>query len=61
MGSDANDAAVELARAYTGRDLVAICRDQPFFSVGDLVRRSTTPMNEGIPKAVREFYRWLSL
>jgi glutamate-1-semialdehyde 2,1-aminomutase len=52
-GSDANDAAVKLARAYTGRDLVAICRDQPFFSVGDWFI-GTTPMNAGIPQAVRE-------
>jgi len=52
-GSDANDAAVKLARAHTGRDLVAICRDQPFFSVGDWFI-GTTPMNAGIPKAVQE-------
>ena len=31
-GSDATTAAVRLARAYTSRDLVAVCRDQPFFS-----------------------------
>ena len=34
-GSDATDAAVKLARAYTGRDLIAICADHPFFSVSD--------------------------
>src|SRR5215469_9587047 len=32
-GSDATSAAVKLARAFTGRDMVAICGDQPFFSV----------------------------
>ena len=34
-GSDVTTAAVKLARAYTGRDLVAICKDQPFFSTDD--------------------------
>ncbi len=34
-GSDATTAAVRLARAYTGRDLIARCADQPFFSVDD--------------------------
>jgi glutamate-1-semialdehyde 2,1-aminomutase len=35
-GSDATTAAVRLARAYTGRDVVAVCRDQPFFSTDDV-------------------------
>ena len=34
-GSDATTAAVRLARAVTGRDMVAICHDQPFFSTDD--------------------------
>jgi len=34
-GSDVTTAAVKLARAYTGRNKVAICADQPFFSVDD--------------------------
>src|SRR4051812_43434777 len=34
-GSDATDAAIKLARAYTGRDLVGVCVSHPFFSVGD--------------------------
>ena len=34
-GSDATTGAVRLARAITGRDHVAICRDHPFFSVDD--------------------------
>jgi glutamate-1-semialdehyde 2,1-aminomutase len=50
-GSDATTAAVRLARAATGRDLVAICRDQPFFSTDDWFI-SHTPMNAGIPEAV---------
>jgi glutamate-1-semialdehyde 2,1-aminomutase len=53
-GSDATDAAVKLARAYTGRDLIAICADHPFFSVGDWFI-GTTPMAAGIPQAVRNF------
>src|SRR5690606_2539331 len=32
-GSDATNGAVKLARAYTGRDLIAVCGNHPFFSV----------------------------
>ncbi len=52
-GSDATTAAVKLARAYTGRDLIAICGDQPFFSTDDWFI-GTTPMNAGIPHATSE-------
>jgi len=48
-GSDATTAAVRLARAYTGRDLVAICGDQPFFSTDDWFI-VTTAMSAGIPE-----------
>jgi glutamate-1-semialdehyde 2,1-aminomutase len=34
-GSHAVDGAVRLARAWTGRDVVAICADHPFFSTSD--------------------------
>ncbi len=51
-GSDATTAAVRLARAATGRDLVAICTDQPFFSTDDWFI-GTTPMNAGVPEAIR--------
>ena len=51
-GSDATTAAVRLARAYTGRDMVAVCRDQPFFSTDDWFI-GTTPMSAGIPEASR--------
>lgn len=51
-GSDVTTAAVKLARAYTGRDHVAICADHPFFSVDDWFIGST-PMAAGIPEAVR--------
>lgn len=49
-GSDVTTAAVKLARAYTGRSLVAICGDQPFFSTDDWFI-GTTEMNAGIPQA----------
>src|SRR5260370_19386797 len=52
-GSDVTTAAVKLARAYTGRDMVAICGDQPFFSTDDwFIGR--TEMNAGIPPAAKE-------
>lgn len=51
-GSHAVDGAVRLARAFTGRDLVAICADHPFFSTSDWFI-GTTDMNAGIPEAVR--------
>ncbi len=40
-GSDVTTAAVRLARAATGRPLVAICRSQPFFSTDDWFIGST--------------------
>jgi glutamate-1-semialdehyde 2,1-aminomutase len=52
-GSDVTTAAVKLARAYTGRDLVAVCVDHPFFSVDDWFIGSTA-MAAGIPKAMRK-------
>lgn len=52
-GSDATSGAVKIARAYTGRDLIAICGDHPFFSVDDWFIGSTA-MYGGIPDAVRE-------
>jgi glutamate-1-semialdehyde 2,1-aminomutase len=51
-GSDVTTAAVKLARAHTGRDLVAICRDQPFFSTDDWFI-GTTAMPAGIPQSIR--------
>lgn len=52
-GSDVTSAAIKLARAYTGRDMVAVPADQPFFSVDDWFI-GTTPMRAGVPKQVRE-------
>lgn len=52
-GSDANSGAVRLARAFTGRDMIAICADHPFFSVDDWFI-GTTAMSAGIPQAIKE-------
>ncbi|MFI6816928.1 glutamate-1-semialdehyde 2,1-aminomutase [Nonomuraea sp. NPDC050328] len=51
-GSDATTAALRLARAATGRDLVAVC-EQPFFSVDDWFI-ATVGMNAGIPAPIAE-------
>jgi glutamate-1-semialdehyde 2,1-aminomutase len=51
-GSTVNTAAVKLARAHTGRDMVAICADHPFFSYNDWFI-GTTAMDGGIPPAER--------
>ncbi|OZM79348.1 glutamate-1-semialdehyde 2,1-aminomutase [Pseudonocardia sp. MH-G8] len=48
-GSDATTAAIRLARAATGRTLVALCHDQPFFSTDDWFIGGT-PMSAGIPE-----------
>ncbi|HMW24152.1 MAG TPA: glutamate-1-semialdehyde 2,1-aminomutase [Burkholderiaceae bacterium] len=50
-GSHAVDGAIRLARAATGRDLVAICGDHPFFSTGDWFI-GTGEMGAGIPPEV---------
>jgi glutamate-1-semialdehyde 2,1-aminomutase len=52
-GSDATTSAVKLARAWTGRDKIAICQDHPFFSINDWFI-GTTPLNAGIPQCVRD-------
>lgn len=48
-GSTSVSAAVKLARAYTGRDLVARCAEHPFFSYDDWFIGST-PLTRGIPQ-----------
>ena len=52
-GSDALDGAIKLARAYTGRDMVAMCASHPFFSVSDWFI-GTTPMAGGIPDVIKK-------
>lgn len=51
-GSDATTAAVKLARAHTGREMIAICEDHPFFSVDDWFI-GTTDISGGIPESIR--------
>lgn len=51
-GSDVTTAAVRLARAYTGRDIIIRCLDHPFFSVDDWFI-GDTPMNAGIPDSTK--------
>lgn len=48
-GSTAVSAAVKLSRGYTGRELVARCAEQPFFSYDDWFIGST-PLTLGIPQ-----------
>jgi glutamate-1-semialdehyde 2,1-aminomutase len=48
-GSDVTTAAVKLARAYTGRQYVAVCGDHPFFAIHDWFIGATA-MNAGIPE-----------
>jgi glutamate-1-semialdehyde 2,1-aminomutase len=50
-GSTATTAALKLARAATGREAIAICRQHPFFSYDDWFICTTT-MDAGIPPAV---------
>jgi glutamate-1-semialdehyde 2,1-aminomutase len=52
-GSNATTAAVKLARAYTGRDVVAICTDHPFFSFDDWFIGSTACDN-GVPQPIKD-------
>jgi glutamate-1-semialdehyde 2,1-aminomutase len=52
-GSTVTSAAIKLARAYTGRDRVAICADHPFFSSEDWFIGST-PIANGIPQVTRD-------
>lgn len=51
-GSDTTSAAIRLARAYTGKDYIAICGDGSFFSVNDWFVGST-PVANGVPENVQ--------
>lgn len=53
-GSNVTTAAVKLARAYTGRELVAFPKNHPFFSFDDWFIGSTS-INSGIPPGVQRF------
>ena len=54
--SDATSAAVRLARAATGREVVALCADQPYFASQDWFI-ATLPIRTGVPAAVRALTR----
>ena len=51
-GSTVTSAAVKLARAHTGRNLVACCADHPFFSYDDWFIGATV-IERGIPDAFK--------
>lgn len=51
-GSTATSAAVKLSRAYTGRDLIARCLENPFFSYDDWFIGSTV-VKRGIPENIQ--------
>ncbi len=51
-GSTVTTAAVKLARAHTGRDMVALCGDHPFFSYDDWFI-ATTVCDSGIPESTK--------
>jgi glutamate-1-semialdehyde 2,1-aminomutase len=48
-GSNVTTAAVKIARAYTGKEIVLIPKEQPFFSFDDWFI-GKTEMNKGVPK-----------
>jgi glutamate-1-semialdehyde 2,1-aminomutase len=52
-GSDANDAAIKLARAFTGRKKIGICASHPFFSINDWFI-GITPIAAGIPSEIKD-------
>tara|TARA_B110000902_G_C14287309_1_gene579396 strand:+ start:3151 stop:4473 length:1323 start_codon:yes stop_codon:yes gene_type:complete len=52
-GSTVTTAAVKLARAFTGKNRVAICREHNFFSFDDWFI-VTTPCDKGIPAKTRD-------
>ena len=52
-GSTATTAAVKLARAYTGRELIAFPSDHPFYSYDDWFI-GKTESNRGVPDSIKE-------
>jgi glutamate-1-semialdehyde 2,1-aminomutase len=52
-GSTATSAALKLARRATGRDLIAICAEHPFFTYDDWFICTTTS-DGGIPRVIYE-------
>ena len=58
-GSTVVTAAVKLARAYTGKRIVLICKEHPFFSYDDWFI-SSTQMSRGIPKETSQLVKTFS-
>lgn len=52
-GSDATTAAVKVARAVTGRSVIAYCSDHPFFATDDWFI-GTTAIDAGIPDPIKQ-------
>lgn len=52
-GSTVTSAAVKLARAATGRDMIGICADHPFYSYNDWFIASTE-MSAGVSEAAKK-------
>ncbi len=52
-GSTVTTAATKLARAYTGRKYIAVCKSHPFFSYDDWFI-GTTPCDAGIPEEIKK-------
>lgn len=51
-GSNATTSAVKLARAYTGKEIVLRCQDQPFFSIDDWFI-GDTDISSGVTQATK--------
>ena len=51
-GSDATSSAVKLARAYTGKNLILRCADNPFLSIDDWFIGSTK-VDSGVPNTTK--------
>jgi len=52
-GSNATTSAIRLARAYTNREIICRCIDNPFLSIDDWFI-SDTQMNSGVDKSSKE-------
>jgi len=53
-GSDATTAAIRLARAYTGKEIILRCEDNPFFSVHDWFI-GDTEVDSGVLRCVKDY------
>lgn len=58
-GSDVTTAGIRLARAFTGRDLIARAAEHPFYAVHDWFIGDTV-VNSGVPEAIRSLTKRFS-